>query len=370
MQINKNGMNINIIFLVLFICMNSFAADEAILRGFGSGFGQFSTTSFVILAVVLVVGIFLLVFTEIRRVQKITIQKNKMGWVKYDAVVESKNFKENDEEYFKNMLESVQIESADLALTSALVFEKTVETWYKNHHMTDREWDIMYRVRHALGFDSLIEEMPMLSTRHIREQYKVTFVIEGVGTASSNILENNEKEWLIQNTFKGQFAVGQQIQLLVTRQGDGEYLITLPIKKIENDILVMPHTRNMLRKQQRSWVRIDVSYPVKIKLKEITESEDLKNGDVILSRLSDISGGGASVRITQKLKLNDVILLNFDLPKNSLRNIEAKVTRVVDVKTVDGLYVHSLEFINLETQNREKIIRFVFDKQRQDSQWR
>jgi len=33
-------------------------------------------------------------------------------------------------------------------------------------------------------------------------------------------------------------------------------------------------------------------------------------------------------------------------------------------------YRHSMQFINIETAIREKIIKFVFEKQRQLSQWR
>jgi c-di-GMP-binding flagellar brake protein YcgR len=119
--------------------------------------------------------------------------------------------------------------------------------------------------------------------------------------------------------------------------------------------------------QMRNWVRIDVSFSVKVF--QLSE-EDAKSSieDMMVGTILDLSGGGLGFSIPKKLKTGDRLSLEFNLPGHGvLRDVRARVVRVVPPKrTGDVLYFHSVNFEEGEDfrPKQEQIIQYVFEQQR------
>ena len=91
----------------------------------------------------------------------------------------------------------------------------------------------------------------------------------------------------------------------------------------------------------------------------------------MIGKIKDLSGGGLSLAIPYELSQGDEVICSFHLAKVPMKSIQGKIIRVVPKPSKsDQLYTHSMEFVDLETQDREKVVRYVFDRQRQDVQWR
>lgn len=121
----------------------------------------------------------------------------------------------------------------------------------------------------------------------------------------------------------------------------------------------------------RNWVRVEINLTVKVKLLKIKNQSQIKVGNLLVGKLSDISGGGVSLKIPTMLDSQDQMELDFELNGHKFKRVKSRVIRVNQVPMgKDDLYQHSLEFEDMESQTRERVIRFVFDKQRQDTQWR
>jgi c-di-GMP-binding flagellar brake protein YcgR len=63
--------------------------------------------------------------------------------------------------------------------------------------------------------------------------------------------------------------------------------------------------------------------------------------------------------------------MNFQLTNAAFNGQTGKILKVslIDVKSTT-MYRHHVTFLDMDTPSREKIIKFVFEKQRQLNQWR
>jgi c-di-GMP-binding flagellar brake protein YcgR len=136
------------------------------------------------------------------------------------------------------------------------------------------------------------------------------------------------------------------------------------VLKDGKDKLVLSHTDNLSRTQQRNWVRIDVSIPV-----EVTQLEEGGIGDIFSAKIIDMSGGGFGMALPAKLPNGTKLLLNFELPgQGPVNDLPVKVVRVAGPLGRDASkIVHSVAFEGDLPLIQEQIIHYVFEKQRQDA---
>ena len=74
--------------------------------------------------------------------------------------------------------------------------------------------------------------------------------------------------------------------------------------------------------------------------------------------------------MNSKLIAGSTLSLNFDLPGSSLRGIQADILSIHEAGNQEKVFVHRLKFNEIETAVQEKVVRFVFEKSRMDSQFR
>ncbi|MDR1701288.1 MAG: PilZ domain-containing protein [Sporomusaceae bacterium] len=121
---------------------------------------------------------------------------------------------------------------------------------------------------------------------------------------------------------------------------------------------------NIYRKQQRNFVRYDISLPVAVKAKD-TENPD-ENHPVTFFRTKDISGGGLKLISKMALAQGAVFELTFNIPEYGEIMVDAKVVRVQKPQDDVKLFWIGCEFLNIVDRERTAIIQFIFKRQLED----
>lgn len=325
-----------------------------------------------ILGFVLVIAVGILVLLEIRKADHFHRRKMEIGWKKFHEIAGKRRLIEKDRQDLEIFLRKAQIISADAVFSSPLVFENCLEAYLATYepNIPNSEFAKVRKLRNILGYDKISVETPYVSTRQLSEHTKLMLKLDGI-LSQSVILGVGEDTWKVLNSFRLIPALKSELKLSITRFSDGEYSIRTEIVEATSEALTLKHTRRLTRKQLRNWVRVDISTSVKVKLISLQNTDKLSEGTLIVGKLSDISGGGVSLKIPGSLSSDDIVEIDFKLNGHKFKKIQGIVIRSNQAPLgAEGLYQHSVEFVDLESHVRERIIRSVFDKQRHDTQWR
>lgn len=369
----KNKMHTFVAFFWV-LGLKTASAKGSIFDNARDYFGSQNTSPVLLLSLgfVLVVVVGLLVILEIRKADHFHRRKMEIGWKKFYELAKKMGLTDQETLDLEVFLRKAEIISADAVFSSPLVFENCLETYLSTFgtKTPDSEYEKVRHLRELLGYHQISVDNPYVSSRQLGEGVKVFVRHQDVSTGSS-ILVNNEKSWSIKNGFDNIKDLKGSVKVTLTRFSDGEYAIKAPILLVTKNEIVLAHTRDLTRKQLRNWVRVEINLTVKVKLLKVKNQSQIKVGNLLVGKLSDISGGGVSLKIPTMLDSQDQMELDFELNGHKFKRIKSRVIRVNQVPMgKDDLYQHSLEFEDMESQTRERVIRFVFDKQRQDTQWR
>jgi hypothetical protein len=359
-------------------------ASLEVIRSLGSGFGRFSVTGFILLGVFLVLLMGGLVLLEILRAGKGQREKIDIGWQYFAEVAVHKRLTAQEVDILKRIVEDGGVSSADMVFDSSFVYEEALESFLKiNGRQLDKDetqYALLRGLRLKLGYSHLPPEIPLSGTRQMEEGMVANLVDDEGLVRKGRIQEVREKAWAISldAEIPPSVAVGGAVELSLLRPGDGEYVVKLPVlaTRLGQRMVYLPHTRQLERKQLRNWVRIDVNIPCRVTVMARNEGWEAAQGGpsvgmVLEGRLLDLSGGGTCARFSSPIPQGYKLSLNFDLPGTSLRGVRCEVMRMVSsVKANREDFEHNLKFTEMETAFQEKIVRYVFEKQRIDSQMR
>lgn len=240
---------------------------------------------------------------------------------------------------------------------------------------------LISEIRRKIGFHHLPLEHPLVSTRNIsmgqvgsvfgknsnRPLFRKVTVVDN-GPFVFRIQYDVEKEDVVH------IGAGHILRFAFARQNDGLYGVQVDVARAENaGTIDVYHTLDMRRNQLRQFVRIETALTLKFRLVKTPDplKSEVKLGELIAAKLSDISGGGLSFLYEKSLRLGDIVSLNFDLPGASCAGITGKIVHLSLREAKAGtLFKNHVQFENIEPRKREKIITYVFEKERQISQWR
>jgi hypothetical protein len=240
---------------------------------------------------------------------------------------------------------------------------------------------VLSDIRRKLGFSHLPLEHPLVSTRNITiGQTGSLFAKEGNKALFNkvSVTDNNSFFFTIQYNVEKEdvyrIAPGNIVRFIFARQSDGLYGVQVRVANVkEAGSIDLLHTLDLRRNQLRQHVRIETNLPLRFRLLSTKDPDksEIQRGQLITTRLSDVSGGGLSFLCEQSLRLNDLVSLNFDVPGVSFAGITGKIVHLTLREGKDGTLVkHHVQFVNLEPRKRELIVKYVFEKERQLSQWR
>lgn len=153
---------------------------------------------------------------------------------------------------------------------------------------------------------------------------------------------------------------GSIVNMVYMHENLGMYSVDLEvIEKIRDDNnipLIRAKKVSDIRKiQRRNFFRLLTSMDIVIR----------KADDVVVEKTKtvDISGGGIKLLSKQNFEVNDIVKLDFKLESKEF-SFDAKVVKIdnTDIRDIKEI---SLQFIDILEKDRNEIIRFIFDKQRE-----
>lgn len=281
-----------------------------------------------------------------------------------------------------------KVKEPQVVFQSASLFEKCVENEIakiKRSQPNDDDISItnslISGIRKKAGFHILPLEQPLGSSRNIAiGQVGAIFgsdhkkpLIE-----KAHVIDSSEFDFTLKYDVDEEemcyISAGDKIKFAFSRQADSVYGFTLNVVSCDSaGTIVVEHTAELKRNQLRQYVRIELSLPIKFRLLQTRKPElsEIKKGVITQVKMSDISGGGLSFISEKSLKAGDLISVGFTLPNIKLAGIAGKVLRIsIQEGKTKTFYKHHVKFVKIEPRQRDGIVKYVFDKQRQLTQWR
>lgn len=367
--------------LILFI-VPIFAEDEPIAPNVARlnavkdnlNMTSFSTASLVSIAIAILSIIALIVAYEITKTERIRKVQLDAQWKIFERATKERGITPNLMSLLRKIMENSNKHTPEMALQSPRVYELALEAYIQKNkalqsNLNHLEYHELTKLRKALGYDIIHPEMPYVSTRQFRigDEVNIKFKLKSTGEDSAHphpaIVSNiDEAKWEI--SFVGTMPTQMtEIKMSYTRPGDADYLFQVPIYNTQAHALTLGHTIQLMRKQQRNWVRWSTELPILIKGKIRNGEEEIDTE--LTGTTSDISGGGLSVICDAKFE-GKFIQLNFTLPPaKSFRDISAEIIRKTIINPNNMTFRYSLYFANMKEEEREHIVRYIFDQQRQ-----
>lgn len=142
-------------------------------------------------------------------------------------------------------------------------------------------------------------------------------------------------------------------------------------------ILLMELTSNLRKFQRREYYRLSCALEMDSRLLEKEEIQSIENKDDFLvpglplkrSIIVDISGGGLRFVGDYAYELDSMICCKYHLIIDGRDKEYTLVARVISVRELEdrrGVYEHRAQYVNINTLEREEIIRFIFEEERKN----
>jgi len=288
--------------------------------------------------------------------------------------------------YLRKIVDSAMIREPHTIFQSVTIFERCVQQEIGDVLRASDQQKleknlIIGSIRKKLGYNFLPLEHPLVSTRNITIGQRGSLFgtnLKKPVIQKATVVDNTENMVTLQYNVEHEdvyhFSVGNKLRFAFARRNDGFYGIELTLVECDNaGKLAFSHTLDLKRNQLRQYVRIEVSIPLKLRLLKTTDPDtsEVQRGQLVEAKISDLSGGGMSFICPYSLKAGDMVSMTFHLPEVSFAGIQGKVLRIsLQEGKTQTFYRHHVHFSSIEQSKREKIIKFVFDKQRQINQWR
>jgi c-di-GMP-binding flagellar brake protein YcgR len=178
-----------------------------------------------------------------------------------------------------------------------------------------------------------------------------------------------------------QLREGESLRLWYTQSGGYWCLHTL-VRQVyrsgDETLVEIDRTGDVHRAQRRNHVRVDVSLLLHATVDVRVASDELEEGEgapgdgarVTGGRISgvtrNISGGGLSFRTPEQLVLGDRMSITFYLPEHGGEiSSKARVVHAHPDPEKEGQWVVACTFERMAITDRERIIRFLFFRQRE-----
>ncbi|MCM1086801.1 MAG: flagellar brake protein [Muribaculaceae bacterium] len=139
--------------------------------------------------------------------------------------------------------------------------------------------------------------------------------------------------------------------------------------------VLMDLTSNLRKYQRREYYRFSCALEMNSRTLQEEEIETMDEGAGALvpelplqrSVIVDISGGGLRFVANYKYEAESLILCKYNLWVNGESKEFSLFGKVLSVKQLEnrpGVYEHRVQYVNMDNDNREEIIKYIFDAER------
>ncbi len=374
----------NFLMVSLTVLFASMANGQNLFDQIGWRGADISIIIGLVLTVTAVVSIMILIHLQAK-----FRRQNEMDRLAYNIFqknIEKAELTEAEIVRIKELLQHANVSHPHIIFQSAPLFERCIDAEVSSLlqqnaslDVIEQQEEILGMIRKKLGYGFLPYEHPLISTRNLEVGQRVSVINRRSKATLINharVVQNKEFYFRIQYDPDKEESLGilegQAVMLALARQNDGVYGVQVVICGKDQSTVDFRHTLELTRNQLRQYARVDVNIPVKLRLISSEREEDSTEiGRIIEGRMVDISGGGGCIVLDRSFIPGDIVSISFKITEMAFSGIGARILRVSLQEIHDTtFYRHSMQFINIETAIREKIIKFVFEKQRQLSQWR
>jgi len=354
------------------------------------GWEKADSGTIAVVITIFVVGLGLLSFFYVNITRKTAKENNEISFSLFNAACRSAGLVDYEKAALGKLLPFMQdLTRPHLIFESPAVFERCMDAYVNqqlaaavNAEQEKLDNDALLSVRKKLNYNVILVEQPLISTRNLSIGQKVSVLAPGQKVALSQdsmVVEVTEFYFTVriggQHKESFSYADGSRLVIAFSRQGDAVYSVGAKIKGSKSDAgeIRFFHTLDFSRNQNRRYVRLDINLPVKFRILEKSDKREKPPSEQIAARIVEMSGGGLSFFAEKPLEPHDLILFSLVLPdeNKALGGIKGQVLRVVRVESKTLVqYRHHVQFVSIEPQQREQIVRFVFAKHRQMLQMR
>ncbi len=142
-------------------------------------------------------------------------------------------------------------------------------------------------------------------------------------------------------------------------------------------ILLMELTSNLRKFQRREYYRLSCALEMNTRPLEKEEIEAVEKKSNYLvpglplkrSVIVDISGGGIRFVGNYAYEPDSLVCCKYNLVVDGTAKEYTLVSKVLTVRELEdrkGIYEHRAQYINIDTAEREEIIRFIFEEERKN----
>lgn len=334
--------------------------------------------------IVILSGVWLLVFLHMKRCKRQKNDETELSRKLFVEYITKSELNREEENRLNELLKYTNTSNPHVIFQSASLYEQCLDQAVQKFlsgsgEDLDDEEKVLSSLRKKMGYSYLPLEHPLHSTRNIETGQKLSVFPEKdkkVLIRRAVMVLNKEFFFRIQYDPEKEetvrFFPGQTVRLAFARRSDGVYGIAVKIIRIKGSTVDFYHTMELKRNQLRQFVRVDVNLPLKFRIIK-TENEESKKQAWKFNegKIVDISGGGLSFLFSRPLVPGDIVSFKFQLTTAHFSGIDAKILRVsIQESKTATYYKHHVQFINIEQKLREKIVKYIFEKQRQMCQWR
>lgn len=368
--------------IIGFFAVEKALADEEVVSSTAARYNgihdalnpNLTSTSLLVFAVIVIALIGLVVAYEIIKTEKIKKIQLDAQWKSFEKATKERGITPSLMALLRKIMENSERHTPEMALQSPRVYELALESYVQKSKALQNNFDHpefaqLRKLRLALGYDIIHPEMPYVSTRQFRlgDEVNLKIKLKSTGEESHHphpavVCGIDESCWEI--SYGGGVPEGEvELKMSYTRPGDADYLLQVPVLSVQKGMIVLGHTTQLMRKQQRNWVRWATEIPVLMKGK--VRKGDREVLEEFEAKSSDISGGGISLTCGAKIE-GKFVSLQFTLPPSrAFREVNAEIVRKAILPGSQNLTRYSLYFSEMKEEEREHIVRYIFDQQRQ-----
>ncbi|WP_164917227.1 flagellar brake domain-containing protein [Clostridium sp. JN-9] len=154
-------------------------------------------------------------------------------------------------------------------------------------------------------------------------------------------------------------SLGERVSVIFYADGDAYKFKTIVTGRKRDNIYVilLKYPSNIVKIQRRNYVRIETLIDV-----NCTLADDTKKTDIFDAVVTDISGGGLKIVTKKHLRMGSNLIINLPIKEENLV-LKGRVVR--HELNVDKKHVCGIAFKDMLNENREKIIRYIFELMRE-----
>ena len=142
-------------------------------------------------------------------------------------------------------------------------------------------------------------------------------------------------------------------------------------------VLALDLTTNLRKYQRREYYRFSCALEMnsrellKEEIESLNHSQTSLQPELPLKRsvIVDISGGGLRFVSNLEYEKGSIILCNYNLVVDGATKHYSLVGRVLSVEELEnrpGVYEHRVQYVNMDVDEREEIIKYIFNEERKN----